>query len=233
MVKDTFWYDGISAASMGITLREPLMVGGAIPRVERISIPGRNGDVLYHDGSFENRPATASCFALKPRNVMQDVTRVNNWLLSSYGYKELVIPEDRDHFFMAAVENGAEISTKLHMLAPFTIEFTCKPERFLLTGKETIVVSWESSEHNILNPTAFESKPLVKIYGNGTVGFSINGNVTMFRNVEDYVYYDCATHSAWKDGKSCNNDAYGTNLENRKFVPGLNSINTAVSATKI
>ncbi len=233
MVKEDFWYNGVSAKSMGITLREPVVVGGAIPRVERVSVPGRNGDLVYFDGSYENRPAEASCFALKARNVMQSVTRVNNWLLGDFGYKELVIPEDRDHFFLATVENGAEINTKLAMLAPFEIEFSCKPQRFLNIGKKQIEIPGEAIEFKIYNPTQFESNPLLKIYGTGTLGVSFNGKITTIRNVQEWVYYDCENHNAWKDLELFNNNVYGASMDTRKLMPGENDVHAAGSTTKI
>lgn len=158
MDKNTkFWFDGKDSEQMGIKLQSPVTITGAIPRLERVSVPGRNGDIIYFDGSYDNRSGVASCFALKKHNVMQNVTRINNWLLSSYEYKELVIPEDKDHFFLASVTNGAEINTRLSMLAPFNINFTCRPERFLRSGKKEILLQ----DGFIVNPTQFPAYPLI------------------------------------------------------------------------
>ena len=152
-----FWFAGKYSDQMGIKLQNPVTITGAIPRLERISVPGRNGDIIYFDGSYDNRSGVASCFALKKHNVMQDVTRINNWLLNSYEYKELVIPEDNEHFFLASVTNGAEINTRLSMLAPFDIRFTCRPERFLRSGKKEILLQ----DGVIVNPTQFPAYPLI------------------------------------------------------------------------
>ena len=204
MVKEDFWYDGVSARSMGITLREPVVVGGAIPRIERVSVPGRNGDFIYFDGSYENRPAEASCFALKSKNVMQNVTRINNWLLGNFGYKELVIPEDRDHFFLATVENGAEINTKLAMLAPFEIEFSCKPQRFLNFGKEMITI--QDLEAVVTNPTQFPSKPLIHFYTSADSFEVFFGDETISSDsigVSNF-WFDCETQNAYSTPQNLN-----------------------------
>lgn len=231
MVKEDFWYNGISAKSMGITLREPVVVGGAIPRIERISVPGRNGDLIYFDGSYENRPAEASCFALKAKNVMQNVTRINNWLLGNFGYKELVIPEDRDHFFLATVENGAEINTKLAMLAPFEIEFSCKPQRFLNFGKEMITI--QDLDGIVTNPTQFPAKPLIHFYTSADSFEVFFGDETISSDsigVSDF-WFDCETQNAYRTPQTLNSKIKTSG--EIVLRPGANTIGVIDGISKI
>ena len=60
----------------------------------------------------------------------------------------------------------------------FALKFDCKPQRYLVSGENPIVLT---SGALITNPTLFYSKPLIKVVGNGTVKiepyeFIVSGN---------------------------------------------------------
>ena len=62
MLNETFYLDGIDARSAGIQLQAPIEFSEAVPIFEAQTIPGRNGDLIWETGSYENRSGSASCF---------------------------------------------------------------------------------------------------------------------------------------------------------------------------
>ena len=51
MLNETFYLDGIDAASAGIHLQKPIVFSEAVPNIESKTIPGRNGSLVFDTGS--------------------------------------------------------------------------------------------------------------------------------------------------------------------------------------
>ena len=52
------------------------------------------------------------------------------------------------------------------------MKFDCKPQRFLVSGENPVVFTGNGT---ITNPTDFESSPLIRVTGNGTIAIGENG----------------------------------------------------------
>ena len=122
MLNETFYLDGVDARSVGIHLQKPIEFSEAVPVVEAQTIPGRNGDLIWETGSYENRSGSASCFCLQ-KDVEKAVSSAGRFLMGKKGYRRLETSDDPDHYWMARVENSPQISMRLRTLAPFEISF--------------------------------------------------------------------------------------------------------------
>lgn len=154
----TFWFDGISSAELGMRVSGFPEFTAAAPRVTKYSIPGRNGDLTYWDGSFENVEGEISGFILDAVSVDPALTAVNNWL-TDCGYKELAVSSEPGRYRMARITNAAEIAVRMGVLAPFTIKFDCKPQRFY--ADET-PIQFSGTGGEIVNNTGFEAFPRLR-----------------------------------------------------------------------
>jgi phage-related protein len=162
MLDETFYIDGVSADSVGIFLQGPIKFSAPVPIVEKKHIPGRNGDIIFDTGSYENRSGKVSCFSLC-NDVESTLRLVNQYLFGKIGYRRLETKNDPDHFWMARVESGARMEIRNNVLAPYEITFDCKPQRFLKSGEDEI--SNYTGEMVVTNHTAYKAKPLIYIYG--------------------------------------------------------------------
>ena len=66
-------------------------------------------------------------------------------------------------------KSGLEVDPAMLKAGEFDIVFDCKPQRYLMGGETAIDVS---DGDTLLNPTLFESSPMLEIYGYGTVSFN-------------------------------------------------------------
>lgn len=212
MLNETFYLDGIDARSAGIQLQAPIEFSEAVPIFEAQTIPGRNGDLIWETGSYENRSGSASCFCLQ-KDVEKAISSAGRFLMGKKGYRRLETSDDPDHYWLARVENSPQISMRLRTLSPFDIGFDCKPQRFLKSGQETIKIPAESlanSGYVIYNQYGFDALPIIKIFPNGNtpIYLTINGKDVMINNLpegEECIVLDSETQNAYNENGNRNN----------------------------
>lgn len=208
MLEETFYLDGVSALSAGIRLQKNLDFSEPIPIFEREHIPGRNGDLIFETDSYKNRTAVASCFALQ-KNVAKALNSANKFLMGKTGYRKLESSDDPDHFWMARVANGAKIAQKLRILAPFDIQFDCKPQRFVKSGNDANEFSREGVLYNFFG---FTAKPLIVVYGNGAGELTVGEKTVAIHEMQELLYIDSETQNAYNDSGNQN-----MNIETPEF----------------
>ena len=201
MLNETFYLDGVDARSVGIHLQSPIAFSEAVPVVEAQTIPGRNGDLIWETGSYENRSGSASCFCLQ-KDVEKAISSAGRFLMGKKGYRRLETSDDPDHYWMARVENSPQIAMRLRKLAPFEIGFDCKPQRFLKSGESAISFA---SPGTIENPYGQIAKPLVTIYGQGVGVFTIGKYTVSIKGLDGVLCLDSETQNAYNDDGNQNN----------------------------
>lgn len=219
MLNETFYLDGVDAASVGICLQAPIEFREAVSIVKSNSIPGRNGDLIWETGSYKNRRGKAKCFCLR-NDVEETIGDAGRFLMSKNGYRRLETSDDPNHYWMARVKNSPQIAMRLRMLAPFEIEFDCKPQRFLLSGENEVSFSANGS---ITNPYGFPSSPIIKINGLGAGILNIGTyRVNVLDLDEKGIIVDCEMMNAYNiDGNK--NSSISTD-DFPLIVDGANSV---------
>ena len=219
MLNETFYLDGIDARSAGIQLQAPIEFSEAVPVVEAQTIPGRNGDLIWETGSYENRSGSASCFCLQ-KDVEKAISSAGRFLMGKKGYRRLETSDDPDHYWLARVENSPQIAMRLRTLAPFEIGFDCKPQRFLKSGENPIVFNNDLSAEilsngiklTIFNQYGFDALPLIKVYffedapGDYLYFSNESGKKweIFIENSNGHIYLDCDTQNAYNESGSMN-----------------------------
>lgn len=200
MHKETFYLDGIDARSAGIQLQAPIEFSEAVPVVEAQTIPGRNGDLIWETGSYENRSGSASCFCLQ-KDVEKAVSSAGRFLMGKKGYRRLETSDDPDHYWMARVENSPQISMRLRTLAPFEIGFDCKPQRFVKAGENAIEFTTNGTLFNQYGQIAL---PFITLYGEGAGTLTIGDCVVEIKALDGALYLDSDTQNAYNDSGNQN-----------------------------
>lgn len=211
-------FDGINSIDYGIYITGEAVYNAPERAVEMVAIPGKNGALAMDDGRFENIEVTypAGTFGDDQPDYRDKVREFRNILAARYGYVRLVDTYNPDEYRLALYKSGLEVeSVRYSTAGEFDITFECKPQRFLIVGDlpYDFVTSYQglTDENNvqlatengadidggitlsnaIANPTLFDSKPLLKITGSGTV--SIGSQIITVSGVSDAttVYIDC------------------------------------------
>lgn len=167
----SFIFNGVSAADYGVYVTDVNVFNSAERAVEYITIPGRNGSFALDHGRFENIIVEYECALGQDTDVdfATAISDFRNALAAAKGYQRLEDDMNPDEYRMAVFSKGLDAPTLNQQTATFKVEFNCKPQRYLKSGETAVSVE---SGDTITNPTLFESRPLLQVWGYGNIGIN-------------------------------------------------------------
>lgn len=195
-----FYFNGAHSSTMGLVLQAPMVLSAPEPRIERITIPGRDGTLTRWDGSYNPRTLNGKFFVLSA-NAAREITDISAWLIGSHKKEKLITDDDGQYYLMAMVSAGAETQLRCGVLAPFSLSFVCDPCRYLIWGDEEVDVF---EERTIYNPTAYPAKPIIYMNGSGSVSLEIAGKTITAQIPDGGIYFDAETANAYTGKGSAN-----------------------------
>ena len=228
-------WGGESSTDYGMVVAEAPAFDKPTKRTEVFTVPGRNGAVLFQDGSFDDVTRSYKVWIAEDESVdsggnvngtlAERVSAITAWLYSQQGYTRLEDNFEPDIFRLAYYSGENDISNELTQYGETTLSFTCRPERFYKDAETAVAVA---NGDTITNPTKFASKPLIKITAAGTVTVGIAG-VSIVAVVTDYIYIDCERMNAYRLTSENKNDKISGSFPTIR--PGTNAISISVTGT--
>lgn len=162
-----FTFDGVNSLDYDIYITGESVYNAPVRAVEKVSVPGRNGDLTIDQGRFENVPVTyakCGCAAKTQEELAEKVSAFRNALCSRVGYKRLTDDYNKDEYRMAMYASGLEVEAiARHRMGTFDIVFDAKPQRFLYAGESPQLLVQNMTPKN----PQTESGSLVSIEGTG------------------------------------------------------------------
>lgn len=224
-------WDGITSDSLNcIVERYPIYT---VPRRKQsaISVPGRNGDLLLQQQAYSNYIQAYDVYLSGPRNgsKMPEVAQAVAAWLNVGGYRKLVDDYTPGSYRMAFFQGPLELENTLNLYGRATIEFNCKPQRFLNGGDAAQTIS--TSGGTITNPTAFNAKPLITVYGSGEAMLQVGEYVCTLSSIDESITLDSDTENAYSGATNLNNTV--TIPEFPELVPGANIVTWTGGITSV
>ena len=182
-------------------------------------VPGRDGFLTQDFETYQGTVKPCECTLL-------DITMVDQLPAWLDGSGEVIFSNQPDRKYQACIINQISFSRINRKWYKFIVMFDCQPLPLMLDSPViTLTVPG-----NITNAGTHSSKPVIKIYGTGTVDLSINGNVIHLTNVVGYVTIDSGLMDSYKDTLLKNNDMIG---EFPELIVGENTISWTGAVTKV
>ena len=226
-MRNEFIFDGIPSSDFETYVASSNFLNGASRDVQVIQIPGRNGDLTLDNKRFNNFVLTENLYITE--DVQNNADALRNFLgvhsNTYYTFEETLTPEI---FRTARFSGSFQMATFDHIGGGLTIEFDCKPQRFLKSGT---VMQEITSGSTLNNPTAFASQPLIRIYGNGTLTIGTQ-TVTVAGNTNAYVDVDSEVMDCFYGTTNLNSKVALSGHEFPVLNPGANAI-TYTDITKV
>lgn len=205
----TFSYDGIrSKEDLQLTVTKVKHLGSAEKDVEKVHVPGRNGDLLIDNGSYQNKIIEIEAvIRAKTQEELNTIAYTcKRFIQAKNGYNKLIISEDPDYYYEATCINAIDIEEIIQKYSTIKFKFDCKPMKKAKTGDELIQVLEKGTV--LTNPSYMESFPYMKIFGNGDIDVFINNQKLELKNVVSYIEVDSEMMNCFKDTYNQNSKMY-------------------------
>lgn len=197
-------FNGISSMDYGIVVEHPPGYQTPARDYEAVHIPGRNGDLMIDGGSYQNAVRSYElAVGNLGRNFADMANAVSEWLNAPSGYARLEDSYEPEYYRMAVYQNEMDIENILFHAGRVTVEFNCKPQRFLKTGETALELSAATT---LRNPTGFTALPLLTVYGSGSGTLSVGAYSVRISNIGGSLYIDSDIQDAYAGSVNRNAD---------------------------
>lgn len=195
-------------------------------------IPGRSGDLVINEGSYENIERTYQVATADESGLVQfpDIAqRISKWIHPAKGYCRLEDSYEPEYYRMAYFDSSIALPNIVNQMTKATIKFNCMPQRFLKNGEEKVEFV---GEHLFYNDTDYEALPLIKLYGSGDCTVIVRSPSSSGSNyycqidltgIQDSIVIDSQMQDIYKDQTTylnCNGKATLVNDSLPVLVPG-------------
>lgn len=219
MAMNHFTFNGHSTADFGLLVTGLSTYGAPGRRVERVSVPGRNGDVLLDDGTYDNYIARYEIVV--GNSFKANAREIANWLLGSSGYSNLTDTYNPESYRKAAFYSSIDyVVTALARYGSASIEFDCKPQRYRTTNADISVAANASVTLNF----DYNAEPIIQ--ANATGSFTING--TTMTVTAAPVVINTQTMQCYYGSTLMNDKVEG---DFPKMVKGANTVSSTMALT--
>ena len=210
-----FIFDGINSKDMGIKIERHNNFSSPQRRIESVSIPGRTGNILIDDGSYENQifeyELILECDSKKGTDISKKANEISSWLHGDYTYKTLTF-SNSDKTYKAVVINKIDISQMFKKFAKALVTFEAYEVANTLSEKS---ISTIENEGTFINNSNIDIKPVLKLIGSGDCFISINDSEIKIKDLEGYIIIDsynmdCYAELENGDIENCNNKMFGS-----------------------
>lgn len=194
------WNDK-SSDDFGIVVETVPVQTHPLRKVNVVSIPGRNGDLLLPQDAWENYEQEYDIFAGEADDTAPAAfLNIADWLQEPSGYAILEDSFYPGTFRMAHFDGPFDVEFTLTRVGRARIAFNCKPQRYLYSGLSNQTFTEAGT---ITNPTKYTAQPNIRVYGSGTVGVG-SDTITIASHSYPYIDIDCEAMDARYQATNCN-----------------------------
>lgn len=188
-------FNGVSSKDLGIRVATPPEYQIPERDISTTLVPGRNGEAILDVGAFKNVKREYSVSFPADIPFSEKAATIARWLFSSSGYARLQDSYDPNVYRMAFCQETTSIESLYQEAGRTTLSFSCRPERFLLSGEDPIMMT---TPGKILNPTGMDTDPLLRVYGAGAGKLTIGEKEVSIKRLDTaYLAIDCHTQDAF------------------------------------
>lgn len=186
------YFNGKSSRDYGIIVEDFPTLCHPGKRGEAYQILGRSGNFYREDGTYHNyvQPYNIAIREGRFRRADLRSNEIAAWLLGSAGYCRLADSFEPEHFRLARFAGPMNIEQIMGLYGRATLEFDCRPERWLKSGETPADII---QKQTVYNPTAFPAKPIIKVTSDEDIVIAVNGFtfMTVVVSAETTAIIDC------------------------------------------
>ena len=209
-MKNYLIFNGINSKDLGIRIERHNNFSSPQRVVERIKVPGRTGEIIIDDNSYENiifeYEFILDC---KESDLASKSEEIASWLHNDYTYKTLTF-SNSNKIYNAVVINKIDISRMFKQFGKALVTFEAYEIPNSLNERNTFIIKDSGIFQNNFNR---ELKPVLKVVGEGDCSISINSQEVILKGLEGGLIIDCYNLDCYKEEGNkiinCNNKMIG------------------------
>ena len=192
---------------------------------EEIQVEGRNGSLIINKGTYPDKKIPFTFTILSPK-IDIDFEKIYEWFTEIEDNRLIWGRSDRCYKVKKVIFGN--IQKEFRTIGEFDVTFLCEP---FLQDLDSEVHEITTSEFELYYAGNAPGDTLIKIYGNGNIQLTVNGETMQIDNVSNYVEIDSNLLQVRnQDGTSKDNDTLGDFILLEK---GENTISYNGSVSKI
>lgn len=138
-------FAGKDLREFGVVCSGSHTFNGAAREYTAVSIPGRNGDLILHGTRLKNIEVSYECSIVpyfEGADFGKQIQALRGFLMTLVGYNKLIDGYHPDEYRQACYSGPLEADVgALNRWGKFTLTFTCKPQRYLISGGAGVTIA--------------------------------------------------------------------------------------------
>lgn len=204
MKPGTFIVNGVSSETHHIYIQTRPDIIAPSRRVKFEQAFGRDGDIPFDDGVFDNTESTWELLLLGDIS-NRHINREKLFrMFNSETYVKIQHYYDEGKYYYGMLSDTITFTNKRilgeHQIA--TLHLTLKPYKEFVDSPTLQITRGQS----IKNPSNYTSLPRFKITGNGDCTLTVNGKPFVIKNIVGHIWIDCDLEYAYKEGSTLVNE---------------------------
>lgn len=236
-MKGLISWNGVRSDQFGIEIEKFPNYARPQRKFDKYTIPGRNGDIVVMQDAWENVEQQYEIIAGdgEQSSVPGYFATIADWLCSPTGYCELWDDFDPGYFRLAYFSGNFDVEAlSVGQYGRTTVTFICKPQRYLVSGREQVEFT---ATGQLFNFTSYRAQPLIFVQGT-TNG---NGTVTIGQTVYTItgipakgLYIDCDSMNCYDgDGANANSKVSSNTGAFGRLEPGESAVGFTGAVSKV
>lgn len=190
------------------------------------TIDGKNGSLHIDKGRYSDVTIQYKCVI--PNAFQTQFYALKGALLSQKGKQRIEDGFNSTVYRKGILSSGIEGNVGVNKdIGTFTLEFDCDPQRWLKSGEKATTLTTSGT---ITNPTLFEAKPLIRVYGTGTLEVG-KDTIVISKGATSYIDIDCEIQDCYEGTTNRNGLVSLTDFPTLKA--GSNGITLGSGITKV
>lgn len=224
-------YDGTNFSTFGAYCFPKEVDTTAEIEYEEHFVDGRKGVLLTYNGTMKNVPKSYGI--VFPTDAQDNIEDFKAFLLAKRGYKRLETTLYPDEYYDAVFKAIEPNITMEREQATVVVEFEIKPQRWLKSGGNSIVIPQGSTSYPVVNPTFNDAYPMVRIYGTGEVNIGSDYITVDSECPYPYVDVDCELMNAFYNSSNPNQYVEFSTDEQIALHAGTNGVTLGSGITSV
>lgn len=219
------YFNGNKSLNLKIYLEAYPSIPVANEEYEEVAVEGRSGNLIINKGTYPDKKIPLT-FTLLSKDIYIKFDKIHEWLTNIYDNRLVCSRKDRCYRVKKVIFGNIE--KEFRTIGEFGVTFICEP--FSEDLDET-VYEITSNNFKFNYDGNAPADTLIKIYGNGNIQLTIDGETMQINNVTNYVEIDSDLLQVRnQDGTSKDDDTSGDFILLEK---GEHTISYTGTVTKI